>query len=163
MRIVEYFNGARLKGNIYWALVLRLVLAMLLFSLCRIGFYIYNVSYFPEMTVGHFLRILWGGLRFDLTAVLYLNALIILMTLIPLDIRFNRIYQAVTKYLFYIFNGIGLIANLADFIYYKFTLRRTTADIFNEFEEGPGGGLFFRFLIDYWYVTIFGIVLFWLM
>jgi phosphoglycerol transferase MdoB-like AlkP superfamily enzyme len=116
------------------------------------------------MTTGHFLRILWGGLRFDLTAVLYINGLIILMTLIPLDLRFTKAYQSITKYLFYILNGIGLIANLADFIYYKFTLRRTTADIFNEFEEGPGaGGLFFRFLIDYWYVTVFGIVLFWLM
>lgn len=163
MRIAEYFNGVRLKGNIYWALVLRLLLAMLLFSLCRIGFYLYNTSYFPEMTVRQFLIILWGGIRFDLTAVLYINALIILMTLIPLDIRFNRFYQAIIKYLFYTFNGIGLIANLADFIYYKFTLRRTTADIFNEFEEGPGGGLFFRFLIDYWYVTVFGVVLFWLM
>jgi phosphoglycerol transferase MdoB-like AlkP superfamily enzyme len=164
MRLMEYFQGVRLKGNIYWALVLRLALAMLLFSLCRIGFYLYNTSYFPDMTTGHFLRILWGGLRFDLTAVLYINVLIILMTLIPLDIRFTKVYQAIIKYLFYILNGIGLIANLADFIYYKFTLRRTTADIFNEFEEGPGpGGLFFRFLIDYWYVTVFGVVLFWLM
>jgi phosphoglycerol transferase MdoB-like AlkP superfamily enzyme len=164
MRLMEYFRGVRLKGNIYWALFLRLALAMFLFSLCRIGFYFYNTSYFPDMTTGHFLRILWGGLRFDLTAVLYINGLIILMTLIPFDIRFTRAYQSIIKYLFYILNGIGLIANLADFIYYKFTLRRTTADIFNEFEEGPGaGGLFFRFLIDYWYVTVFGIVLFWLM
>jgi phosphoglycerol transferase MdoB-like AlkP superfamily enzyme len=164
MRLMEYFRGVRLKGNIYWALILRLALAMFLFSLCRIGFYFYNTSYFPDMTTGHFLRILWGGLRFDLTAVLYINGLIILMTLIPLDLRFTKAYQSITKYLFYILNGIGLIANLADFIYYKFTLRRTTADIFNEFEEGPGaGGLFFRFLIDYWYVTVFGIVLFWLM
>jgi phosphoglycerol transferase MdoB-like AlkP superfamily enzyme len=164
MRLMEYFQGVRLKGNIYWALVLRLALAMLLFSLCRIGFYLYNTSYFPDMTTGHFLRILWGGLRFDLTAVLYINVLIILMTLIPLDIRFTKVYQAIIKYLFFILNGIGLIANLADFIYYKFTLRRTTADIFNEFEEGPGaGGLFFRFLIDYWYVTVFGVGLFWLM
>jgi phosphoglycerol transferase MdoB-like AlkP superfamily enzyme len=164
MRLMEYFRGVRLKGNIYWALILRLALAMFLFSLCRIGFYLYNTSYFPEMTTAHFLRILWGGLRFDLTAVLYINGLIILMTLVPLDIRFTKAYQAIIKYLFYILNGIGLIANLADFIYYKFTLRRTTADIFNEFEEGPGaGGLFFRFLVDYWYVTVFGIVLFWLM
>src|SRR5687768_10333845 len=128
MRLMEYFQGVRLKGNIYWALVLRLALAMLLFSLCRIGFYLYNTSYFPDMTTGHFLRILWGGLRFDLTAVLYINVLIILMTLIPLDIRFTKVYQTIVKYLFYILNGIGLIANLADFIYYKFTLRRTTAD-----------------------------------
>lgn len=137
---------------------------MFLFSLCRIGFYLYNTSYFPEMTFSHFVRILGGGVRFDLTAVLYVNALIILLTLIPFDFRFTSIYQSITKYLFFILNGIALMANLADFIYYKFTLRRTTADIFNEFEEGPGaGGLFFRFVIDYWYVTIFAIAILWLM
>lgn len=164
MQALRYFQGVRLKGNIYWALFLRLLLAMFLFSLCRIGFYIYNTSYFPEMTFSHFLRILWGGLRFDLTAVLYINLLIILLTLIPFDFRFNSVYQSILKYLFFFLNGVGLIANLADFIYYKFTLRRTTADIFNEFEEGPGaGGLFFRFIIDYWYVTIFAVAVFWLM
>lgn len=164
MRIFKYFKDVRLQGNIYWVLFLRLLLAMLLFTLCRIGFYIYNTSYFPDMTVSHFLRILWGGLRFDMTAVLYINSLIILLTLVPFDIRFTSAYQSILKYLFYILNGLAIAANLADFIYYKFTLRRTTADIFNEFEEGPGaGGLFFRFLIDYWYVTIFAVGIYWLM
>lgn len=164
MRIFKYFQDVRLQGNIYWVLFLRLLLAMLLFTLCRIGFYIYNTSYFPDMTVSHFLRILWGGLRFDMTAVLYINSLIILLTLVPFDIRFTSAYQSILKYLFYILNGLAIAANLADFIYYKFTLRRTTADIFNEFEEGPGaGGLFLRFLIDYWYVTIFAVGIYWLM
>src|SRR5690606_24049545 len=80
------------------------------------------------------------------------------------DFRFRPGYQAVIKYIFYIFNGIAIAANLADFIYYKFTLRRTTADIFSEFEEGPGaGGLFFRFVVDYWYVTIFAVAIYALM
>jgi phosphoglycerol transferase MdoB-like AlkP superfamily enzyme len=164
MQGLKYFQGVHLKGNIYWALFLRLLLAMFLFSLCRIGFYLFNTSYFPEMTFSHFVRILWGGLRFDLTALLYINALIILLTVIPFDFRFSPLYQSILKYLFFILNGIGIIANLADFIYYKFTLRRTTADIFSEFEEGPGaGGLFFRFVVDYWHVTLFAIALIWLM
>jgi phosphoglycerol transferase MdoB-like AlkP superfamily enzyme len=161
---LNYFQGVQLKGNIYWTLLLRLLLAMFLFSLCRIGFYLFNMSYFPEMTIGHFLTIMWGGLRFDLTALLYINALIILLTLIPFDFRFSTRYQSILKYLFFGLNGIGIIANLADFIYYKFTLRRTTADVFSEFEEGPGaGGLFLRFVVDYWHVTIFAAGLFWLM
>lgn len=164
MHILKYFRDVRLKGNIYWVLIQRLLLAMLLFTLCRIGFYLYNTSYFPEMTFDHFLRIMWGGVRFDLTAVLYINLLMILLTLIPFDFRFTSGYQATLKYLFFFLNGIGIAANLADFIYYKFTLRRTTADIFNEFEEGPGaGGLFLRFVVDYWYVTIFAVFIYWLM
>jgi phosphoglycerol transferase MdoB-like AlkP superfamily enzyme len=157
------FQGLKLSGNIYWALFLRLLLAMFLFSLCRIGFYFYNTAFFPEMTVTNFLKILWGGLRFDMTAVLYVNALMIVLTLLPFNFRFSKVYQNVIKYAFFLFNGLALVANLADFIYYKFTLRRTTADIFNEFEEGPGGGVFFRFIFDYWYVTIFFAALVWLM
>jgi len=164
MIINRFLNGLRLKGNIYSAMVLRLLLAMLLFTLCRIGFYIFNASYFPEITASSFIQILFGGLRFDLTAVLYINVLNIFLTILPLDFRFHTVYQAVLKYFFFLFNGIALAANVADFIYYKFTLRRTTADIFDEFQEGPGaGGLFVRFLIDYWYAGIFLAALLWLM
>jgi len=160
----EFLTGLRFKRNIYWAMVLRLLVAMLLFTLCRIGFYIFNTGYFPELSPGAFLRILYGGLRFDLTAVLYLNALIIILTILPFDFRFNKVYQLFLKYLFFLFNGIAVTANVADFVYYKFTLRRTTADIFDEFDEGPGApGLLFRFLIDYWYATVFLAVLLWLM
>lgn len=164
MNMTNYWKDIRLKGNIYWVLILRLLLAMFLFTICRIGFYAYNISFFPEMTFSHFLRILWGGVRFDLTAILYINSLFILLHLLPFDFRFTRRYQLILRYLFFVLNGVALAANLADFIYYRFTLRRTTADIFSEFEEGPGaGGLFFRFVIDYWYVTIFAAALFWLM
>lgn len=149
------FQGLKLNKNIYWALILRLLLAMLLFMLCRIGFYLYNTEYFPDMTLPHFLRICWGGIRFDLTAILYINAPIIILTLIPFDFRFTNIYQKIIQYLFYVLNGVAIVANLADFIYYQFTLRRTTFDIFNEFEQGPGGGTFVRFIFDYWHVTLF--------
>jgi phosphoglycerol transferase MdoB-like AlkP superfamily enzyme len=151
----EIFKSVKLKGNIYWALLLRLSLAMLLFSICRVGFYLYNTGFFPGMTLVKFTKILLGGLRFDFTAVLYINSLMILLMIIPFDFRFGKIYQGIVKYLFFLTNGLAVIANLADFIYYKFTLRRTTADFFAEFEEGPGGGVFFRFLFDYWYVTVF--------
>ncbi len=160
----NFLGGLKFKGNIYAAMVLRLLLAMLLFTLCRIGFYFFNAGYFPELTTTGFFRILYGGLRFDLTAVLYLNAIIILLTILPFDFRFHRVYQLVLKYLFFLLNGIAVTANVADFVYYKFTLRRTTADIFDEFDEGPGApGLLFRFLVDYWYATVFLVILLWLM
>ena len=164
MSIRNYLSGLQLKENIYSALILRLLLAMFLFTLCRIGFYLYNTEYFPDMTSAGFMRILYGGLRFDLTAVLYVNVIIILMSIVPFDFRFHRAYQAIIKYLFFVLNGLALSANVADFIYYKFTLRRTTADIFDEFNEGPGAGnLLFRFLLDYWHASLFLGALIWLM
>ena len=160
----RFFKGLQLQGNVYWALVLRLALAMLLFMLCRLGFYLYNISYFPDMTTFNFLRIMWGGLQFDLAAVLYINVLILVLSVIPVDFRFRQGYQSVTKFFFYTFNGIALAANVGDFIYYKFTLRRTTADIFQQFENETNlFSLFFQFLLDYWYAVIFWVLLMWLM
>lgn len=112
------------------------------------------------MAFPNFLRLLWGGLRFDLTALLYVNCLYILLMIVPLDIRFRYGYQETAKYIFFLSNGIALAANVSDFIYYKFTLRRTTADVFRQFENEQNiGGLFFRFLMDYWYAVIFWVLL----
>ena len=160
----RFFKGLQLEGNIYWALFLRLLLAMFLFMLCRIGFFIYNLSYFPEMTTGNFLRILWGGFWFDLTAVLYINVILLILSIIPIDFRFRNGYQTTIKVFYYVLNGLALAVNVMDFIYYKFTLRRTTADVFDQFEhESNLFSLFFRFLIDYWYAVLFWIFLMWLM
>ena len=94
----RYFDGFTFRDNIYSAMVLRLALAMFLFTICRVGFYLFNTSYFPGLTTTEFVRILYGGLRFDLTAVLYINALNILLTVIPFDLRFSKGYQAMLKY-----------------------------------------------------------------
>lgn len=161
IRVVkDSLEKLRLSGNIYWALLLRLLLVMLLFTLCRVGFYFFNTSFFPEMTLSNFLRLLWGGLRFDLTAMLYVNMLYILLMILPFDFRFRYGYQEVLKYIFFITNGFALATNVADFIYYKFTLRRTSADVFRQFENEQNiRGLFFQFLIDYWYAVIFWVIL----
>lgn len=155
-KLGEAFKGLSLRDNVYWVLFLRFGIALLLFTVCRIGFYLFNMSYFPNMTPGNFLVILLGGIRFDLTALLYTNMLFIILMIIPFPVRFNAVYQTVVKWIFFVFNGIALAMNVADFIYFKFTLRRTTGDIFQQFEnETNMSGLFFRFIFDYWYATIF--------
>lgn len=150
----------RLSGNIYWALLLRLLLVMLLLTLCRIGFYLFNTSFFPDMIFSNFLTLLWGGLQFDLTAMLYVNTLYILLMIIPFDFRFRYGYREFARYVFFITNGLALAVNTADFIYYRFTLRRTSADVIMQFENEQNiAGLFFHFLIDYWYAVLFWIML----
>ncbi len=155
MRQNKYFDGINFKSNIYVALLFRLTLVMVLFMTCRIGFYLFNIAAFPDMKLVYFLRLMQGGLVFDLAAILYINALYIVLIMFPLNIRFNRFYQVALKYLFLITNGIALAANVSDFIYYKFTLRRTTADVFRQFENELNlSRLVVRFMVDYWYAVI---------
>lgn len=160
MKKSVFWEGLTFRGNIYLALTLRLALVMVLFTVCRIAFYLFNASFFPGMTLFNFLRLSAGGLRFDLAALLYVNLLFILLMVVPVPFRFSARYSKIVKGIFLVTNAIALAANVADIIYYRFTLRRTTADVFTQFQnEQNGAALFFRFLFDYWYALVFWILL----
>jgi phosphoglycerol transferase MdoB-like AlkP superfamily enzyme len=152
----DLLKGLRLKSNIYVALVLSLLLVMALYTFSRVGFYLFNRAFFPDMSVTRFLRIMGGGLRFDLAATLYSNSLFILLMIVPITFRYTGWYKAILKWIFIVCNTVAFAANSADIIYYRFTLRRTTLSVFNQFEnEANLGKLFFRFLFDYWYALLF--------
>jgi hypothetical protein len=103
---------------------------------------------------------MWGGLRFDISAVFYTNLLFILLQVIPFDFRYKRAYQNFNGYLFLITNSIIIVANTADMAYYPFTLKRTTTAVFQQFaNETNLLKLSFRFLIDYWGASLFGVLL----
>ena len=137
---------------------------MVLFSLCRIGFFVFNYKMFPGITVSQFLTIMRGGLTFDISAVVYINMLFILFHIIPLEIRYNEVYQAILKYIFYITNGIAIAFNGMDFVYYRFVNKRATADVFKTFEHDSNNTkVFFRFLADYWPATLFTLFVWFLM
>lgn len=160
--IIRMIREFRPKESIYMTLAVRLLSLLAIFMICRIVFYFYNASFFPDMTLARFTRIAWGGLRFDLTAVLYLNLLLILLMIVPLRIRFHARYQQVLAGLFLFTNTFGLAANLADTAYYRYTLRRTTLSVIQQFEnEKNMPGLLGQFFLDYWYFVVFLIVLAW--
>jgi len=156
----QYYKEINLKNNLYAVLIWRFVLVMILFSICRILFYLFNTGFFQNMTLTGMMRIMRGGLAFDTTAIIYTNILYILLFLLPFTFRYNSIYQTILKYLFIVTNGIALLANCADIIYFQFTLRRTTASVFSEFKhETNFGSLIPKFIVDYWYIVIIWIVL----
>jgi len=150
--------------NIFVVLIYRILLIMILFSLFRIGFYLFNHKMFPGVSPGQLLTMMKGGLTFDISAVVYVNMLFILLSIIPLEVRYEDVYQEILKYIFYITNGIALAMNGMDFVYYRFVDKRATADVFKTFEhETNNTKLFFRFLWDYWPATLFTFLAWFLM
>ena len=153
-----------LSGNIFVVLAYRMLLVMILFTLCRLGFYVFNLQMFPGVSAGQFINILWGGIVFDISAAVYINSLFIVLHIIPFDIRYKSVYQSVVKYIFFVTNGVAIAMNGMDFVYYRFVYKRATADVFETFSnESNLEKLFFRFLIDYWPATLFTIFLWFLM
>jgi len=133
---------------------------MILFTVCRVLFYLFNRELFPDITPKLFGIIMLGGLRFDLSAVLYFNLLYILMQLIPFKFRHTLNYQKSLEYLFYITNAIGLALNCIDFAYYRFSQRRTTLIVFEEFKNEQNYlQLLKNILLDYYYILLIWILL----
>lgn len=124
-------------------------------SLTRVIFYAYNASLFPDVSANEFCTILWGGLRFDTTAIIYLNCVFILMNILPFCFVYGSVYQKVAKWIYIVTNSIGLLANLADVVYYPFTLKRTTSLVFSQFSNEENMlPLIGQFLIDWWYMAL---------
>lgn len=138
--------------------LINVALVMLLYSASRLFFYLTNLSFFPEASSEHLIEMFLGGMRFDLTTVLYLSSPYLIMSMAPIPVswRTNRIYAAIQKWLFIIPNIIGLLINAADIAYIPFSGGRTTCSFFSEF--GNDSNLFTIFahsLVEFWYITIF--------
>ncbi|MCX6226730.1 MAG: sulfatase-like hydrolase/transferase, partial [Bacteroidia bacterium] len=156
----KYFSDIRLTRNLYVLLIWRFIMVMVLFSICRVAFYLINRGYFPNTTFPGMMRLMGGGLSFDTTAVLYTNLLYFFLLLLPFTFRYNLIYQKVMKWIYLITNSIALLLNCCDFIYFQFGFRRTTASIFREFQNETNlGALLPKAMVGYWYVVLIGLAL----
>lgn len=158
------FLKKKFSCNIYLALVLRLLIVMLLFTTCRLLFYFFNEDLFPDLSGGQWFKILKGGIVFDLAGLFYVNALYILLQLIPFKFKYNSGYQKVAKIIFFVTNSLAILVNGIDIIYYRFSLRRSTLAVLDEFKNEQNKGKFFiEFIFDYWYITLLFILIIWLM
>lgn len=138
------------------------LLVMAIYSLSRLFFYGVNHDLYPDVTSGHLGEMLLGGTRFDLTALLYINSVYLLLTMLPLPATWKakKGYIAITKGFYFIPNAIGIIVNTIDVVYFRFTDRRTTCTFFSEFQnDGNLGSILLQSATQYWHVWLFGIAM----
>lgn len=139
----------------YVALAMRLLILLLVYAILRLGFYGFNIAQFPQVSFNELMFMMFGGIKFDIVALLYINVLYILLEAIPIPFKYNQAYRKVTKWIFVVTNSIGIALNLVDFAYYPFTLKRTTGTVFGQFaNEENIGKLFFDFGMEYWYLIL---------
>lgn len=146
------------SGRMLLQLLIRLSLTMVVYTLCRIIFYLYNADLLGIDDFETWGRIMLGGLRFDLSGVVYTNLLVIVLHLLPLYQRYTRGYQQAMTISYWVCNIPMILINLADVVYFRFSGRRTSKAVFNEFaNEDPSN--FLHFFIQYWPITLTGIAL----
>lgn len=137
-----------------------ILLLMAIYSLSRLFFFFINSDLYPEVSTAHLVEMLLGGMRFDLTAVLYLSSVYLVLALLPLPlkVRNHRVYQTITRLFYLIPNAVGILVNCADMVYVRFTDRRTTCTFFAEFQHDNNlGTILLQSLWQYWYVTLFAL------
>lgn len=147
--------------NNVWVVVRNLLLVYVVYSLCRLVFILENFSTFSSSLTAARLWEMWsGGLRFDTTAILYTNALYIVMMLLPLHLKERGWWHATARWVFAVTNAVCVIANLADCVYFQYTGRRTTATVFSEFSnENNLASIFGTEILRHWYIVLVSLVL----
>ena len=138
------------------------LLMMVVFMLMRLFYYRVNIDLYPNVSVAHLWEMCLGGIRFDMTALLYLNSVYFVLMFLPLpwQWRTNRIYQQVARWFYLIPNIVGILANAVDTVYVRFSDRRTTVAFFSEFENDDNlVHIFLTSMVQYWYVSLFTIAL----
>ena len=114
-----------IRTNEYKVLAYRILLAYIFYFIARILFYLYNSDFLKVDSISDFLSICYYGLAFDTTAILYVNLLFIVLSILPLWKNATIGYQKFLFYLYFITNIFAYSTNFVDFIYYKFSLTRS--------------------------------------
>ena len=141
-----------------------LLLAYLLYMLARIVYFLENYKDFFSVTLkdNDIRELLAGSLKFDTSAIMYTNALVALLILVPYSIKHK---EKIVRWVFTIINGLALGINLADAAYFRFTGRRTTMSVIQEFgNEDNIGNILGIEVLRHWYLVIcwvIGIVCLW--
>ena len=133
----------------------RILILLALYSSSRIYFYLNNND---TIDTYYFLEFI-AGLRFDISALVYINIPLFILLLLPHNLRSGKKYRKLTNYLFYIVNIPFLLMNNIDIEYYKFTQRRSTSDLFQLMSLGNDAKYIIpQFIKYYWPITLFSII-----
>lgn len=140
-----------------WKLtLLKLGLALGVFTICRVLFWLFNAGLFEDASVD----LLLYGLRFDLSALGWLFFPFVILSGLPLPFYFHRAYQQVLRVFFYLPLVTAVVLNGIDWAYFPFSKKRSGIEMFKLLGGGEDlGALLPVFVMDFWYIIVVIILL----
>jgi len=137
--------------NLSLSLIYKLLCLLVLYSITRIIFYTNNLSFFENVIFLDFIE----GVRFDLSALIYINLLYFLFRFISFKYRNIDLIHNIGKYFFITSNTLFIILNNVDIVYYNFNLKRSSLDIFQIINKSNDIiYLIPQYLLYYWSITL---------
>lgn len=133
----------------------RLLIVLVMYSLCRVLFYAMNQPTFSGASTLEIARVFLYGIRFDFSAVIMFNLIFLVLYLLPFNFVHNRYYKLTTDIFFIVVNAGLIFINLCDTEYFKYTGKRSTADLFRfVFMSDDVAVLMPQFIHDFWYIGL---------
>ena len=145
----------------YFLIYFKRILALLaIYTTSRIFLFFNNFDSFNNASILEFIE----GLRFDVSALVYINIPLLLLLLIPHNFRVYKYYQKTVNWIFYGVNIPFILLNNVDVEYFKFTQKRSTTDFFQLLQLGDDAkNIIPQYMKDYWLITIFSFIQIWLL
>lgn len=136
----------------------QLLFLLVLYSIFRLLFFAFNQHLFSGISTAHFLYLLRHGLRFDVSAIISINCIFIFWSLLPYGKENGEPRQKILRPLFVTTNTIAILFEIADWAYFPFNHKRSTADVLNMVSrKGDFFNLLPGFVIQYWYLFFIAI------
>ncbi|MPT32300.1 MAG: LTA synthase family protein [Chryseobacterium sp.] len=149
-----------LRGQELFVLIYRLFLVFFFYQVARLLFWMFNKDLIKVDGISEYFKLSYYGTAFDTTAILYVNAVFILLSIIPIVINTKKEYQKFLFYWYFITNGIAYSFNFGDFIYYRFSQARlTSAAIEVGKNENNLGRIFWNAVFQHPFVIIWFVVI----
>lgn len=133
------------------ALIYRLSLAYLVFTLCRLAFYLLNGADFVGNSFFEILAAFFWGLWFDTVPVFYLCLPLILLHVLPHPWWYRPLFQKVCYWVFILPQLLACFQNLGDAGYFPFNKKRTGVEVFHLAKDWDSPQLV-SYASDFWYL-----------
>jgi len=147
--------GVTFRLTEYKALLYRIFLGYVFYFISRVLFFAFNTNLFAVDNLYSLLKLCYYGLAFDTTALLYINSLFIILSILPLKSNTQGKYQKGLSILYFITNLLAYATNFIDIVYYRFSqVRSTKATLDLLTDENNKKLLFAHFTWAYWYIIV---------
>ena len=121
-----------IRINEYLVFLYRIALVYLFYAIARGSFIYFNQSVMGDY---HSADLFYYGLAFDNCAIMYINLLFILLSLLPLWYNVQPKFQKTVFWAYFIPNTIAYATNFIDMAYYPFSKSRLTTASFTFFSS----------------------------
>jgi len=136
-------------------LLKRIGFILVLLTITRLLFYIFNFSTFKPFDIGPVLKSFIFGIRFDFIAVFYFNILIIVLHLFCFKFSNNLRFQKILKSLFVFVNSILLLLNIIDVVFFQFSGKRSGWELVEMLNTSADTKeMLPLYITQYWYMIL---------